>query len=102
MSEQSPTLARQLSTTDAVVVGLGAMLGAGVFSAFGPAAAAAGSGLLVGLGIAAFVAGWGFVIGKTASCAAMALTFGAYAIDGPQWAQRLLGLAAVLVLTAAN
>ncbi|HKE68620.1 MAG TPA: APC family permease [Nocardioidaceae bacterium] len=138
MSEQSPTLARRLSTTDAVVVGLGAMLGAGVFSAFGPAAAAAGSGLLVGLGIAAvvaycnaaasaqlaavypvsggtyvygrerlgptwgFVAGWGFVIGKTASCAAMALTFGAYAIDGPQWAQRLLGLAAVLVLTAAN
>ena len=26
-----------------------------------------------------FVAGWGFVIGKTASCAAMALTFAAYA-----------------------
>ena len=138
MSEQSPTLARRLSTTDAVVVGLGAMLGAGVFSAFGPAAAVAGSGLLVGLGIAAvvaycnaaasaqlaavypvsggtyvygrerlgptwgFVAGWGFVIGKTASCAAMALTFGAYAVEGPEWAQRLLGLAAVLVLTAAN
>jgi APA family basic amino acid/polyamine antiporter len=25
-----------------------------------------------------FLAGWGFVIDKTASCAAMALTFGAY------------------------
>ena len=33
-----------------------------------------------------FTAGWGFVIGKTASCAAMALTFAAYAaptIAGP-------------------
>ena len=27
-----------------------------------------------------FLAGWGFVIGKTASCAAMALTFAAYAV----------------------
>ena len=27
-----------------------------------------------------FLAGWGFVVGKTASCAAMALTFAAYAI----------------------
>ena len=27
---------------------------------------------------AGFVAGWGFVVGKTASCAAMALTVGAY------------------------
>ncbi len=90
------------------------MLGAGVFAAFGPAAAAAGSGLLLALGIAAavaycnaitsaqlaarypesggtyvygrrrlgtvwgFLAGWGFVVGKTASCAAMALTVGAY------------------------
>ena len=26
-----------------------------------------------------YLAGWGFVVGKTASCAAMALTFGAYA-----------------------
>ena len=30
-----------------------------------------------------FLAGWGFVIGKTASCAAMALTFAAYAVPGP-------------------
>jgi APA family basic amino acid/polyamine antiporter len=51
-----PSLARRLGTGDAVVVGLAAMLGAGVFVAFAPAAEAAGSGLLVGLGIAAFVA----------------------------------------------
>jgi basic amino acid/polyamine antiporter, APA family len=49
-------LRRQLGLGDAVVVGLGAMLGAGVFAAFGPAAASAGSGLLVGLAIAAVVA----------------------------------------------
>ena len=94
------------------------MIGAGVFSAFAPAARAAGSRLLVGLAVAAvvaycnaiasaqlaaqyptsggtyvygrerlgpwwgFLAGWGFVVGKTASCAAMALTFAAYAVPG--------------------
>ena len=51
-----PTLVRRLGTFDAVVIGLGSMIGAGVFSAFAPAAAAAGSGLLVGLGLAAAVA----------------------------------------------
>src|SRR6476620_2760280 len=50
------SLARRLGPTDAVVIGLGSMIGAGVFSAFAPAAAAAGSGLLVGLAIAAGVA----------------------------------------------
>ena len=49
-------LARRLGTFDAVVIGLGAMIGAGVFAAIGPAAAAAGGGLLIGLGIAAVVA----------------------------------------------
>jgi APA family basic amino acid/polyamine antiporter len=49
-------LARRLGTGDAVVVGLGAMLGAGVFAAFGPAADAAGSGILVALALAAVVA----------------------------------------------
>jgi APA family basic amino acid/polyamine antiporter len=137
-AKPGPALARRLTTADAVTVGLGAMLGAGVFSAFGPAADAAGTGLLVGLAIAAviaycnavasaqlaavypvsggtyvygrerlgptwgFVAGWGFVIGKTASCAAMALTFGSYAVSGHEWAQRLVGVAAVVILTAAN
>lgn len=49
-------LARRLSLTDAVVVGLGAMLGAGIFAAPGPAAAAAGSWLLIGLVLASVVA----------------------------------------------
>ena len=116
----SPSLARRLGTGDAVVIGLGSMIGAGVFAAFAPAAQAAGSGLLIGLALAAlvaysnatssaqlaaqypvsggtyvygreqlghwwgFLAGWGFVIGKPACCAAMALTFSAYAAP-PGW-----------------
>jgi len=132
------TLARRLGTGDAVVIGLGSMIGAGVFSAFAPAAAAAGSGLLIGLVVAAgvaycnavasaqlaaqyptsggtyvygrerlgewwgFLAGWGFVVGKTASCAAMALTFASYAVPGSTWAQRLAAVLAVVALTAAN
>ena len=131
-------LARRLGTGDAVVIGLGSMIGAGVFSAFAPAARAAGSGLLIGLALAAavaycnavasaqlaaqyptsggtyvygrerlgewwgFAAGWGFVVGKIASCAAMALTFASYAVGGSEWAVRLVALAAVLALTAAN
>jgi len=134
----TPALARRLGTGDAVVIGLGSMIGAGVFAAFGPAAKAAGTGLLIGLAIAAviaycnatasaqlaatyptsggtyiygreqlghwwgFTAGWGFVIGKTASCAAMAITFATYAIPGPWWAQRLLAVAGVLGLAALN
>ena len=128
-------LARRLGTTDAVVIGLGAMIGAGVFAAFGPAARAAGGWLLVGLAGAAvvaycnatssarlaarypssggtyvygrerlgpfwgYLAGWAFVVGKTASCAAMALTFAAYAAPGHE---RPVAVAAVLVLTAWN
>ena len=46
-----------------------------------------------------YLAGWGFVVGKTASCAAMALTFGAYA--APE-RRRVLAVAAVAVLTAVN
>ncbi|XRQ10655.1 APC family permease, partial [Actinomadura welshii] len=131
-------LERRLGTGDAVVIGLGAMIGAGVFAVFGPAARAAGTGLLIGLAVAAviaycnavasaqlaavhpvsggtyvygrerlghrwgFAAGWGFVAGKTASCAAMALTFAAYAVPGPWWAQRAVAVAAVAGLTALN
>jgi APA family basic amino acid/polyamine antiporter len=51
-----PHLERRLGLTDAVVIGLGSMIGAGVFVALAPAAAAAGSGLLVGLAVAAVVA----------------------------------------------
>jgi basic amino acid/polyamine antiporter, APA family len=55
------------------------MIGAGVFSAFAPAAAVAGAGL---------------VIGKTASCAAMALTFAADAVSPA--GQRPVAVAAVV------
>ena len=56
MSEPSSRLARRLGTADAVVIGLGAMIGAGVFAALAPAARAAGNGLLLGLALAALVA----------------------------------------------
>lgn len=56
MSVRTGPLARRLGTGDAVVVGLSAMVGAGVFAAFAPAARAAGSALLVGLALAAVVA----------------------------------------------
>jgi APA family basic amino acid/polyamine antiporter len=52
----SPALARRLGTRDAVVIGLGSMIGAGVFAVFAPAARAAGAGLLIGLALAAVVA----------------------------------------------
>ncbi len=55
-STTSSRLARRLGTFDAVVIGLGAIIGAGVFSAVGPAARAAGRGLLLGLEVAALVA----------------------------------------------
>jgi APA family basic amino acid/polyamine antiporter len=45
-----------LGAFDAVVVGLGSMVGAGVFAAFAPAARAAGNGLVLGLALAALVA----------------------------------------------
>lgn len=130
-------LARRLGLFDAVVIGLGAMLGAGVFVVWAPAAAAAGTatGLIIALLLAAavaacnatssarlaarypesggtyvygrerlgpfagFVAGWGFVVGKTASCAAMALTIGFYLWPGQA---RLIAVASVIVLTAIN
>ena len=56
MAATQPTLARRLSLVDAVIIGLGSMIGAGVFSVFAPAAQAAGAALLIGLGIAAVVA----------------------------------------------
>ncbi|GAA0330944.1 APC family permease [Actinoallomurus spadix] len=49
-----------------------------------------------------FTAGWGFVVGKTASCAAMALTFASYAVPGPWWVQRVVAIAGVLGLAALN
>lgn len=51
-------LTRRLGVRQAVVIGLGSMLGAGVFVVFAPAAAEAGSGpaLLLALGVAGLVA----------------------------------------------
>ncbi|GHG51737.1 amino acid transporter [Flavimobilis marinus] len=49
-------LARRLGTGDAVGIGLAAMLGAGVFVAFGPAAAAAGGWLVLAVALAGMVA----------------------------------------------
>jgi APA family basic amino acid/polyamine antiporter len=128
-------LKRRLGVFDAVVIGLGSMIGAGIFAALAPAARAAGSGLLLGLALAAvvaycnatssarlaarypesggtyvygrerlgdfwgYLAGWGFVAGKTASCAAMALTVGLYAWPGQAHA---VAVAAVVALTAVN
>jgi APA family basic amino acid/polyamine antiporter len=129
------SLERRLGVADAVVIGAGSMIGAGVFVAWSPAAEAAGTGLIIGLviaGVVAFcnaassaqlaavhpesggtyvygrrqlgafwghLAGWGFVVGKTASCAAMALTVGAYL-----WPEqdRTVAVAAVVGITAVN
>src|SRR6478735_10606697 len=52
----SDGLARRLGPGDAVLIGLGSMIGAGVFAVFGPAAQAAGTELIVGLLIAASIA----------------------------------------------
>lgn len=128
-------LQRRLGVFDAVVIGLGSMIGAGIFAALAPAARAAGSGLLLGLAVAAvvaycnatssarlaarypasggtyvygrerlsdfwgYLAGWAFVVGKTASCAAMALTVGSYVWPGQAHA---MAVGAVVALTAVN
>jgi APA family basic amino acid/polyamine antiporter len=47
---------RRLGTTDAVVLGLAAMLGTGVFAVWAPAAAAAGPWLLLAVVLAGVVA----------------------------------------------
>lgn len=124
-----------LRLPDAVIIGLAAMIGAGVFSAISPATASAGSYVLLALVIAGIVAwcnanssarlaalypetggtyvygrrrlgefpgylaGWCFVIGKTASCAAMAMVFAAYA--APTWSKPAAALA-IAALTLLN
>ncbi|MFC4124232.1 APC family permease [Nocardia rhizosphaerae] len=134
MTSDAP-LWRGLGLRDSVVIGLGAMVGAGVFAALGPAAGVAGSWLLLALAVAAvlaycnamssarlaalypvsggtyvygrerlgeswgYLAGWGFVIGKTASCAAMALTVGSYAWPDQAHA---VAVGTVVAVTAIN
>ncbi|MFI7482361.1 APC family permease [Kocuria sp. M1R5S2] len=55
-SSGHPALARRLGTLDATVIGVGSMVGAGVFVAFAPAAGHAGSWLPAALLVAAVVA----------------------------------------------
>ncbi|SKA79457.1 amino acid/polyamine/organocation transporter, APC superfamily [Agreia bicolorata] len=52
----SSRLERRLGLGDAVFIGLGSMIGAGVFAVFQPTAQIAGAGMLVGLVVAAIVA----------------------------------------------
>ncbi|MFK0248650.1 APC family permease [Amycolatopsis azurea] len=54
--DEKGTLIRRIGIRDAVFIGLGSMIGAGVFVAFAPAARAAGAWLPAGLAIAAVVA----------------------------------------------
>ncbi|MEU6242530.1 APC family permease [Streptomyces sp. NPDC047024] len=127
-------LQRRLGVPDAVTIGLGSMIGAGIFASLAPAARAAGSGLLIGLAIAAvvaycnatssarlaalypasggtyvygrerlgefwgYLAGWAFVVGKTASCAAMALTVGSYVWPGQAHAVAVTAVVALTVV----
>lgn len=129
-------LARRLTLVDAVAIGLGSMIGAGVFAVWSPALGVAGSGILIALAIAAlvafcnatssaqlaavhpvaggtyayaraeigpwsgFIAGWCFVIGKIASCAAMAMTFAAYA--APESWRTPVAVLAVAALATVN
>ena len=131
-----PTMQRRLGLGDAVAIGLGSMIGAGIFAVFAPAARTAGTWLPLALLLAGlvalcnalssaqlaaqypvaggsyvygrerlgpwpgFFAGWCFITGKTASCAAMAMTFAAYAVPGP-W-ERLVAAAAVVALVTVN
>ena len=53
---QRPQLRRSLGFIDATAIGLGAIIGAGVFVAIGPAVGIAGSAALISLVIAGFVA----------------------------------------------
>ena len=120
------------------MLGIGSMLGAGVFAVFGPAAASAGAALWLALVLAAavallnalataqlaarhptsggvhafaraevgerwgFVAGWAFVVGKTASCAAMALTASTYAFGDGDTGRVVGAVLAIAVLTWLN
>ncbi len=56
LDQPASRLRRELGLAGAVVIGLGAMLGTGVFVVFAPAADRAGSWLLAALGLAALVA----------------------------------------------
>lgn len=134
-------MTRRLGLTDATVIGMGSMIGAGVFSVWAPASRTTPTTwLMMAVVVAAvvafanaissaqlaarhpvaggsyvygrrelnewwgFAAGWCFVIGKTASCAAMAMTFAGYVLPAGSspWWHKLIGAAAVALLTLVN
>jgi APA family basic amino acid/polyamine antiporter len=88
VAEAPSRLARRLGLGDAVVVGLGSMLGAGVFTAFGPAARAAGAGIGLALALAGVVA-WCNATSSAALAAVHPESGGTYAYArrrlGPAW-----------------
>ncbi|MGJ6980802.1 APC family permease [Aestuariimicrobium soli] len=135
------SMQRRLGLTDAIVIGMGSMIGAGVFSVWAPASRTTPVGwLVVAVLIASvvafanatssaqlaarypvaggsyvygreelgpwfgFAAGWCFVIGKTASCAAMAMTFAGYVLPAGSapWLHKVVGIVAVALLTWVN
>ncbi|EPR75608.1 putative amino acid transporter [Leifsonia rubra CMS 76R] len=81
-------LSRRLNTFDATMIGLGSMIGAGVFAAFVPAARAAGVSLVIGLAIAAVVA-WCNAAASAQLAAVHPVAGGTYAYGraqlGPWW-----------------
>ncbi|WP_243470102.1 APC family permease [Klenkia marina] len=81
-------LRRRLGTRDAAVLGLGSMLGAGVFAVWAPAAAAAGWWLLAALAVAGGVA-WCNATSTAALAVHLPVSGGAYAFGrarlGPWW-----------------
>lgn len=131
-------LRRDLGLRDAVLLGLGAVIGTGVFVSIGIAAGVTGPSVILAIGAAAlvatcnalssaqlaanmpvsggtyeygyaylhpafgFTAGWMFLVAKTASAATAALGFAGYvqATIATSEYTILLGLAAVLLLTA--
>jgi APA family basic amino acid/polyamine antiporter len=129
-------LARRIDLPGAITIGLGAMIGAGIFSSVAPAAAVAGPWLFASLLLAAFVAflnaksvarlaalhpesggaytygrlrlhraagvaaGLAFIGGKSASAAAMALTFAAYV--APDDRAKPAALSAIALMAAIN
>ena len=130
-------LARRLGTFDAVVIGLGSMIGAGVFAAFAPrprrpAAGCSsawrspgrrllqrgrlrpargpvpdlGRNLHLRAGAARRVVGFPGRLGvrdrQDGICAAMALTFAAYAVPGPRLVERPVAASPRARLTAVN
>lgn len=81
-------LHRAIRLPGAVALGLGSMIGAGVFSAFAPAAQSAGVWLLVSLGLAAFAA-WLNASSSAQLAAQLPTSGGTYAFGremlGPWW-----------------